>query len=74
MEVLLINFYLPWYPANLPVKLDRKKELHSGTHMLSIYLIGCRKFDRGHPPAQSNTTSNGDIFSIFYQDKSNVQK
>ena len=41
---------------------------------MSIYLTGRRKFDRGHPPAQSNTTSNGDIFSIFYQHKSNVQK
>ena len=37
MEVLLINFYLPWYPANLSVKLDRKKGASFGrTHVVHL--------------------------------------
>ena len=41
MEVLLINFYLPWYPANLPVKLDRKKGASFGrTHVRPFTLLG----------------------------------
>ena len=40
MEVLLINFYLPWYPANLPVKLDLKKRSFIRAHTCPFTLLG----------------------------------